>query len=82
LPRTWRSFFHEDRAGKSSRQERIVTPKRGVEASTFDQGRTAVYGSTQDNPERHFIGWFEDVNPDELFASGRAWGLTIVRRRT
>ena len=41
--------------------------------------RLAVYGSTADEPERHFIGWRDDVDPDELFASGEAWGLTVVR---
>jgi hypothetical protein len=43
--------------------------------------RTAVYGSTEDESERHFLGWLGEVDPDELFASGRAWGLSVVRRR-
>ena len=43
--------------------------------------RPAVYGSTPDEPEKHFIGWLDDVDPDELFASGEAWGITIVRKR-
>ena len=42
--------------------------------------RAAVYGSTDDDPERHFIGWVGEVDPDELFASGAAWGLSVVRR--
>jgi hypothetical protein len=42
--------------------------------------RLAVYGSTEDDPERHFIGWRDEVDPDELFESGRAWGLTVVRK--
>ena len=41
--------------------------------------RLAVYGSTEDEPEPHFIAWRDDVDPDELFAAGRAWGLTVVR---
>jgi hypothetical protein len=41
----------------------------------------AVYGSTKNEPERHLIGWLPDVDPDKLFASGKAWGLTVVRRR-
>lgn len=41
--------------------------------------RLAVYGSTEDEPEPHFIAWRDDVDPDELFASGRAWGLNVVR---
>lgn len=43
--------------------------------------RLAVVGSTADEPERHFIGWRDEVDPDELFASGKAWGLSVVRRR-
>lgn len=49
---------------------------RTEQAST----RPAVYGSTSDEPERHFIGWLGEVDPDELFAAGEAWGLTVVRR--
>jgi hypothetical protein len=26
--------------------------------------RRAVYGSTEDEPERHFIGWRDEVDPD------------------
>ena len=40
----------------------------------------AVYGSTEDEPERHFLGWLGEVDPDELFASGAAYGITVVRR--
>jgi hypothetical protein len=43
------------------------------------QERLAVYGSTEDDPERHFLGWRDEVDPDELFSSGKAWGITIVR---
>jgi hypothetical protein len=39
----------------------------------------AVYGSTDDDPEPHFLGWLGDVDPDELFASGTAWGVTVRR---
>jgi hypothetical protein len=41
--------------------------------------RLAVYGSTDEEPERHFLGWRDELDPDELFASGKAWGLTVVR---
>ena len=39
--------------------------------------RRAVYGATAGEPETHFIGWLGEVDPDELFESGRAWGLTV-----
>jgi hypothetical protein len=42
--------------------------------------RQAVYGATADQPEKHFLGWLGEVDPDELFASGAAWGLKVVRR--
>ena len=41
--------------------------------------RLAVYGSTKEDPEPHFIAWRDDVDPDELFTSGEAWGLNVVR---
>jgi hypothetical protein len=41
--------------------------------------QAAVYGCTADNPEPHFLGWLGDVDPDELFASGAAWGVTVRR---
>jgi len=39
----------------------------------------AVYGCTTDDPEPHFLGWLGQVDPDELFASGAAWGVTVRR---
>ena len=42
--------------------------------------RLAVEGCTEGEPERHFLGWVGEVDPDELFASGAAWGIRVVRR--
>ncbi len=42
--------------------------------------RLAVEGSTQDDPERHFLGWADEVDADALFTSGAAWGIRLVRR--
>ena len=50
----------------------------------FDDGpeeRLAVFGSTAKEPDKHFIGWRDDVDPDELFERGEAWGITVSRRR-
>jgi hypothetical protein len=41
--------------------------------------QAAVYGCTADDPEPHFLGWAGQVDPDELFASGDAWGVTVRR---
>jgi hypothetical protein len=43
--------------------------------------RLAVYGSTDAEPESHFIAWRDDVDPDDLFESGKAYGLKVVRVR-
>ena len=42
--------------------------------------RLAVEGCTPDDPERHFLGWEGEVDADELFATGAAWGIRLVRR--
>ena len=39
--------------------------------------RKAVYGSTPRKHALHFVGWLDEVDPDELFASGKAWGLSV-----
>jgi hypothetical protein len=65
----------------SAVEERLAALERGDDLHLqLDAGRTAVYGSTDDDPETHFIGWLDEVDPDELFASGAAWGIQTVRR--
>jgi hypothetical protein len=52
---------------------------RGGVRETEPELHPAVYGCTDDDPEPHFLGWLGDVDPDELFASGKAWGVTVRR---
>jgi hypothetical protein len=59
-------------------ERRLEELERGPERKTEE--RLAVFGSTADEPQRHFIGWRDEVDPDELFASGEAWGITVGRR--
>jgi hypothetical protein len=66
----------------SAVEERQAALERGDDPDArLDPGRVAVYGSTDDDPEQHFIGWLGDVDPDELFASGDAWGIKTMRRQ-
>jgi hypothetical protein len=55
--------------------------ERGQEREAAPEG-LAVYGATDDDPRSHLLGWIPEVDPDELFRSGKAWGLTVVRRRS
>ena len=52
---------------------------RGIKDEPSAPLRSAVFGSTDDDPEPHFLGWLGEVDPDELFASGAAWGVTVRR---
>ena len=63
-------------------EERLAALERGDDRdlTVAEADRLAVYGSTAANPEKHFLGWLGEVDPDALFASGEAWGLSVVRR--
>jgi hypothetical protein len=60
-------------------ERRAEELERGLVHEEAPATHAAVYGSTEDDPEPHFIGWLNEVDPDELFASGRAWGVTVRR---
>ena len=53
--------------------------ERGLGDEEEAEERAAVFGSTADSPEAHFLGWLGEVDPDALFASGAAWGITVRR---
>jgi hypothetical protein len=63
-------------------QTRLDALERGesLEARKPPAERVAVYGSTEDEPEPHFLGWADEVDADELFESGGAWGISLRRR--
>ena len=59
-------------------ERRLEELERGAPEERIE--RVAVYGATDDDPTPHFLGWRDEVDPDELFASGSAWGISLVRR--
>ena len=63
-------------------EERLAALERGdgFAPATSMEDRLAVHASTPENPEKHFVGWLDDVDPDALFESGDAWGISVVRR--
>ena len=69
--------YAEGPAAEEAERLRDELERDGPDERPPDQ--LAVYGSTESDPARHFLGWREEVDPDELFASGEAWGLTVVR---
>jgi hypothetical protein len=60
-------------------EERFEALERGegLALEPEPEMRHAVYGSTADDDEKHFIGWRDEVDPDELFESGKAWGISV-----
>ena len=71
--------YAEGPAAEEAERRREELARGPVAEEDAEEG-LAVYGSTEGEPERHLIGWVPDVDADELFASGKAWGLTVVRR--
>jgi hypothetical protein len=66
----------------SAVEERLAALERGDDLTAqLDRGRAALYGSTDEDPEQHFLGWADELDADALFASGAAWGLQVVRRK-
>ena len=55
--------------------ERSKRPKHQKDAPL----RLAVFGSTVDDAEPHFLGWADEVDADDLFASGDAYGIKLRR---
>jgi hypothetical protein len=71
--------YAEGPAAEAAEARRDALERGEVEQERAPE-HSAVYGSTADEPEQHFIGWLDEVDPDELFASGEAWGIAVVRR--
>jgi hypothetical protein len=63
------------------REAVIEELKRSRKRPPRVEQRLAVYGATEAQPDRHFIGWRDEVDPTQLFDDGKAWGLSVVKRR-
>jgi hypothetical protein len=61
-------------------ERRLDELERGVREESAPE-RAAVFGSTEDDREPHFLGWVGEVSPEALFAAGEAWGITVRRVR-
>ena len=72
-----RGYMEGPAAEEAERRAEEVA--RGVPDEQAREVHAAVYGCTEDDPEPHFLGWLGEADPDELFASGAAWGVTVRR---
>jgi hypothetical protein len=63
----------------SALEERFADLERAQRARTVDEVslRRAVFGSTPDEPESHFLGWADEIDADDLFANGDAYGIKV-----
>ena len=62
-------------------QRRIDAIERGQspDARRSTGTRSAVFGSTEADEPARFLGWADEVDADELFETGRAWGISLRR---
>jgi hypothetical protein len=58
-------------------EERLAAAEQGP-AAPRRRARKAVFGSTQKKRDRHFLGWVGEVDAEDLFTSGQAWGLSVT----
>jgi hypothetical protein len=60
-------------------ERRAEEAARGRKDLPVPEVHAAVYGCSEDDPQPHFLGWLGEVDPEELFATGAAWGVTVRR---
>ncbi len=61
-------------------EERVAAMEQQERKQPRPETRLAVYGSTDERPDRHFIGWRDEIDPAQLFEAGKAWGLRTLKR--
>ena len=62
-------------------QARLDAMERGEPsgARKVSDTRAAVFGSTEEDSPVRFLGWADEVDAEELFESGSAWGISLRR---
>jgi hypothetical protein len=66
-------------AEEAQRRQDALERGERIEARRAPDTRAAVFGSTEEDSAARFLGWADEVDADELFASGRAWGISLRR---
>jgi hypothetical protein len=75
---------YEEGPVSEAAEARLDALERGepLEGDVTPEGRPAVFGSTDDERQPHFLGWADEVDADALFERGDAWGLSVRRVRS
>jgi hypothetical protein len=66
-------------AEEAQRRQDAIERGKSPDARRTASTRTAVFGTTEADEPAGFLGWADEVDADELFASGRAWGISLRR---
>ena len=66
-------------AEEAQRRQDAIERGEPIEARRTSGTRAAVFGSTTPDEPARFLGWADEVDADELFASGHAWGISVRR---
>ena len=67
--------YAEGPAAEAAEEERERRAQGTADAPRRAVRRLALFGSTSERPEKHFLGYADEVDAEALFASGRAWGI-------
>jgi hypothetical protein len=66
-------------AEEAQRRQDAIERGEPIEPRRPSGTRAAVFGSTALDEPARFLGWADEVDADELFASGHAWGISMRR---
>jgi hypothetical protein len=66
-------------AEEAQRRQDAIERGKPTEPRQASGTRAAVFGSTEADEPVRFIGWADEVDADQLFETGRAWGISLRR---
>jgi hypothetical protein len=66
-------------ADEAQRRHDAIERGESIEHRRAAGTRAAVFGATEEESPARFLGWADEVDAEELFESGRAWGISLRR---
>ena len=71
--------YEEGPVAEEAQRRQDAMARGRVEARRESDTRAAVFGSTEADQPARFLGWADEVDADDLFETGRAWGISLRR---